>query len=326
MVYPKEEHTMKVAVIGQSAFGAAVYQQLKEDGHEIVGVFSIPDTNGREDLLIQAAKQDDVPYFKINRWCTRKKSKTLGRKVVLRSVMDKYAPLKAEVNVLAFVTKFIPMEIIDAPEHGSLIYHPSILPEHRGASAINWSIMNGDKIGGFTIFYGDDGLDTGDILLCKEVEIDINDTLSSLYKRFLFPEGVKGFSECLRMIQDGTAERIVQPEEGASYDPLWQDKALCEINWDNDGLTLHNFIRGNDKVPGAWTNIKGVQVTLYGSQYIGEDEFEPVGQTIVVDDCERTGVLTEEGIVFSGTDGSKFMVTLLRVGRDFFQPNEYFNQ
>ena len=83
------------------------------------------------------------------------------------------------------------MDVISAAEEGSIIYHPSILPKHRGASAINWTLMEGDHKAGFTIFWADDGLDTGPMLLQRTCEVDINDTVDSLYNRFLFPEGIR---------------------------------------------------------------------------------------------------------------------------------------
>ena len=106
-------------------------------------------------------------------------------------MFEEYKSIGATLNVLPFCTQFIPMEVINAAENGSIIYHPSILPKHRGASAINWTLMEGDHKAGFTIFWADDGLDTGPILLQKSCDVDINDTVDSLYNRFLFPEGIR---------------------------------------------------------------------------------------------------------------------------------------
>ena len=110
---------------------------------------------------------------------------------LLPEVFEEYKNVGATLNVLPFCTQFIPMEVINAAENGSIIYHPSFLPKHRGASAINWTLMEGDHKAGFTIFWADDGLDTGPILLQKSCDVDINDTVDSLYNRFLFPEGIR---------------------------------------------------------------------------------------------------------------------------------------
>ncbi|KAM5130073.1 LOW QUALITY PROTEIN: cytosolic 10-formyltetrahydrofolate dehydrogenase [Callospermophilus lateralis] len=120
---------MKIAVIGQSLFGQEVYSHLRKEGHEIVGVFTIPDKDGKADPLGLQAEKDGVPLFKFPRWRSRGQA--------LPDVVAKYQALGAELNVLPFCSQFIPMEVISAPRHGSIIYHPSLLPRHRGASAIN---------------------------------------------------------------------------------------------------------------------------------------------------------------------------------------------
>ncbi len=122
--------SLRVAVIGQSNFGAEVYKSLREKGHQIVGVFTIPDVQGKSDPLAQAAEKDGVEVFKFPRWQTKK--------VAIPEVVEKYKNVNAELNVMPFCSQFIPSEVTDFPDKGSIVYHPSILPRHRGASAINW--------------------------------------------------------------------------------------------------------------------------------------------------------------------------------------------
>ncbi|XP_040214929.1 cytosolic 10-formyltetrahydrofolate dehydrogenase [Rana temporaria] len=284
---------MRIAVIGQSLFGKEVYKELVKEGHQVVGVFTIPDKDGKSDLLGAEAEKDGVPVFKFSRW--RLKGQAIPE------VVEKYTALGAELNVLPFCSQFIPMEVIDTPKHGSIIYHPSILPRHRGASAINWTLMQGDKIGGFTIFWADDGLDTGDLLLQKECEVLPEDTVNSIYNRFLFPEGVKGMVEAVRMIAEGKAPRIPQPEEGATYDPM-QKKENAKIHWDQSAEAIHNFIRGNDKVPGAWTEVNGTKLTFFGSSFTSNGP-NPDGQPLEIPGASKPGVVTKNGLVLFGNDG-----------------------
>lgn len=121
---------LKIAIIGQSQFGLEVYKNLRLRGHEIVGVFTIPDVNGKPDVLATGAEEDGVKVFKFPRW--RLKGQPL------QDVFDQYKECEADLNVMPFCSQFIPMNVIDFPKHGSIIYHPSLLPRHRGASAINW--------------------------------------------------------------------------------------------------------------------------------------------------------------------------------------------
>uniref|UniRef100_A0A671WHG7 10-formyltetrahydrofolate dehydrogenase n=1 Tax=Sparus aurata TaxID=8175 RepID=A0A671WHG7_SPAAU len=261
------QNQLKLAIIGQSLFGQEVYSNLRKQGHKVVGVFTVPDKDGKADPLAVAAEKDGTPVFKFPRW--RVKGKPIPE------VVDAYKAVGAELNVMPFCSQFIPMNIIDHPKHGSIIYHPSILPLHRGASAINWTLIHGDKKAGFTVFWADDGLDTGPILLQRECAVEPNDTVDTLYNRFLFPEGIKAMVD------------LAQPAEA-----------------------IHNWIRGHDKVPGAWTVIDGQSVTLYGSSMLGGSA--PAGQPLEMEGASQPGLVTKNGLVLYGTDGKPLLVKNLQ--------------
>uniref|UniRef100_A0AAX7UA49 10-formyltetrahydrofolate dehydrogenase n=1 Tax=Astatotilapia calliptera TaxID=8154 RepID=A0AAX7UA49_ASTCA len=259
---------MRIAVIGQSLFGQEVYKELRKDGHTIVGVFTIPDKDGKADPLATEAEKDGVPVFKFPRWRLKGQA--------IQEVVTQYKATGAELNVLPFCSQFIPMEVIDHPRHGSIIYHPSLLPRHRGASAINWTLIHGDKKGGFTVFWADDGLDTGPILLQRECDVEPNDTVNTIYKRFLFPEGVKG-----------------------------------TIDWNQSAEALHNWIRGNDKVPGAWAEVDGQKVTFYGSSLV-DNGTAVNGQPLEIPGASQPGIVTKSGLVLFGNDGKTLLVKNLQ--------------
>uniref|UniRef100_A0A8C4MUA4 10-formyltetrahydrofolate dehydrogenase n=1 Tax=Equus asinus asinus TaxID=83772 RepID=A0A8C4MUA4_EQUAS len=259
---------LKLALIGQSLFGQEVYSHLCKEGHRVVGVFTVPDKDGKADPLALAAEKDGTPVFKFPRW--RVKGKTI------REVAEAYRSVGAELNVLPFCTQFIPMDVIDSPKHGSIIYHPSILPRHRGASAINWTLIMGDKKAGFSVFWADDGLDTGPILLQRSCDVEPNDTVDALYNRFLFPEGIKAM-----------------------------------ISWDQSAEVLHNWIRGHDKVPGAWTEINGQMVTFYGSSLLNGSV--PPGEPLEIKGAKKPGLVTKNGLVLFGNDGKALMVRNLQL-------------
>uniref|UniRef100_A0A8C7WFI2 10-formyltetrahydrofolate dehydrogenase n=1 Tax=Oncorhynchus mykiss TaxID=8022 RepID=A0A8C7WFI2_ONCMY len=242
------QNKLRLALIGQSLFGQEVYTNLRKQGHRVVGVFTVPDRDGKADPLAVVAEKDGTPVFKFPRW--RVKGEPIPE------VVEAYKAVGAELNVMPFCSQFIPMNVIDHPAHGSIIYHPSILPLHRGASAINWTLIQGDKKAGFSIFWADDGLDTGPILLQRECPVEPNDTVDSLYNRFLFPEGIKAMVESVQLIADGKAPRVPQTEEGASYEGI-QKKSNSKVNLAQPAEAIHNWIRGHDKVPGAWAVIDG---------------------------------------------------------------------
>uniref|UniRef100_A0A8C8FAI8 10-formyltetrahydrofolate dehydrogenase n=1 Tax=Oncorhynchus tshawytscha TaxID=74940 RepID=A0A8C8FAI8_ONCTS len=289
------QNKLRLALIGQSLFGQEVYTNLRKQGHRVVGVFTVPDRDGKADPLAVVAEKDGTPVFKFPRW--RVKGKPIPE------VVEAYKAVGAELNVMPFCSQFIPMNVIDHPAHGSIIYHPSILPLHRGASAINWTLIQGDKKAGFSIFWADDGLDTGPILLQRECHVEPNDTVDSLYNRFLFPEGIKAMVESVQLIADGKAPRVPQTEEGASYEGI-QKKSNSKVNLAQPAEAIHNWIRGHDKVPGAWT------VTLYGSSMLGESV--PAGQPLEIEGASQPGVVTKNGLVLYGSDSKALMVKNLQ--------------
>ncbi|XP_039297182.1 mitochondrial 10-formyltetrahydrofolate dehydrogenase isoform X2 [Nilaparvata lugens] len=196
------------------------------------------------------------------------------------------------------------MEVIDFPMHRSICYHPSILPKHRGVSSINWTLMNGDKKAGFTIFWADDGLDTGPILLQHSCDVEENDTVDTLYNRFLYPEGIKAMAEAVDLVAAGKAPKIVQPQEGASFEPSVRKKSFRKVNWDQPATAIHNFVRGLDSSPGAWTVVKNTEVILYSSKIWPKSSREPQGESVEIEGCPTNGIIHSNGILVPGNDGA----------------------
>jgi methionyl-tRNA formyltransferase len=117
-----------------------------------------PDNSGKPNPFKELTKQIGVPSFQPKRMRDP-------------DVYAEYVRLRPDLNVMAFVTDILPENILNYPTLGSIQYHPSLLPKHRGGSAINWAIINGETRTGLTIFWPDHGIDTGPILLQKEVEV-----------------------------------------------------------------------------------------------------------------------------------------------------------
>lgn len=294
---PNPRSTLRIALIGQSTFAADVFHRLRLHGHLIVGIFTIEDKNNREDPLALAGRENDVPVFKFKTW--RKGGK------VIPEVLHTYMGVNADLNVLAYCSQFIPMEVINYPRMQSICYHPSILPRHRGASAINWTLICGDKEAGLTIFWPDDGLDTGPILLQEKCTVEPNDTVDTLYKRFLYPVGVSAIARAVDMVAQDTAPKDIQSEKGATYDPMLNKAELQKIDWSKTGKQLHDFIRGMDSVPGASCTItlpagEPQHALLFGSTIWRKPT--PQGTEITIEGT-KPGVIHEDGLLITGSDG-----------------------
>jgi methionyl-tRNA formyltransferase len=193
---------------------------------------------------------------------------------------------------MAYVLLFVPEEALNVPKYGSIQYHPSLLPWHKGPSSINWPIIMGRKKTGLSIFWPDNGLDTGPILLQKEVDIEVDDTLGSVYFNKLYPLGVEAMMEAIELVRDGKAPREAQDPDAGSYEG-WCRKEDVQIDWSKPTEEVYNLIRGANPQPGAWTTFDGAEVKVFDSRKT-EGSGEP-GSLLALDD---------DGIVVATADGA----------------------
>ena len=260
---------MRIVVHGQQAFGKAVLEALLERGENVVGVFCAPDKEGRpEDPLKTLALEKGLTLHQPASWKTDEAAELMQS-------------FDADVCIMAYVTLFVPQKVLDIPRLGTFQYHPSLLPLHRGPSSINWPIIMGSTRTGLTIFWPDEGLDEGPVLLQKEVEIGPDDTLGSLYFNHLFPMGVAAMLESLDLVRDGKAPRVEQDHSKATYES-WCRKADAEIDWSKPVDQVYNLIRGTNPQPGAWTTLKGQEVKIFDSARI--DASGAPGEVVAVSD------------------------------------------
>ena len=268
---------MRIVVHGQQAFGKSVLEALLERGENVVGVYCAPDPaqGGRVDPLKEGALGRGLPVHQ---------PKSFRNKP---EVWEEFGRLKADLCVMAYVTLIVPEEVLNMPTRGTIQYHPSLLPLHRGPSSINWPIIQGDTRTGLTIFWPDQGLDTGPILLQKEVEIRDTDTLGSLYFDRLFPLGVAALLEGVDLVRTGKAPKIVQDESKATYEG-WCKKEHVQVDWNKPLQTTWNLIRGADPQPGAWTTFGGATVQLLDAKKLEGGAAAQPGQVLAVDDTGMT--------------------------------------
>ena len=271
---------MRIVLVGQAPFGAKVLEGLVKKGEEVVAAYVPPDRGSRLDPLKEAALAKGVAVYQPR---TYKDDQAFAE----------YKDLKPELTILAFVTDIIPERYFTEPPLGAICYHPSLLPLHRGASAINWAVIMGRAKTGLTIFWPDGGIDTGPILLQKEVEIGPNDTTGSIYFNHLFPMGVDAILEAVDLIKEGKAPKIQQPEEGATYEPPCDDR-VAAIDWQKPAQDVYNLVRGCDPQPGAYSKMKGEKIRFYGARLLHEST-EKVPGTVVKVDAEGFQVAVKGG-------------------------------
>ncbi|HVN44898.1 MAG TPA: methionyl-tRNA formyltransferase [Steroidobacteraceae bacterium] len=240
---------MKIAIIGQQAFGKSVLEAFHARGDEVAAVFCAPEKPGaRPDPLRQAAEQLGVRLFQLP---------TLRG----REAADTLRALDVELGVMAYVLQHAPAEFVSIPRHGTIQYHPSLLPRFRGPSSINWPLILGETRTGLTIFRPTDGLDEGPVILQKEIAIGPDDTLGSVYFERLFPLGVEALLEAADLVVAGRHRETLQDESQASYEG-WCRDAEAQINWHAHLDITYNLIRGCSPAPGAWTLCGGRKLRI----------------------------------------------------------------
>jgi methionyl-tRNA formyltransferase len=266
---------MRIIMVGQGPFGQKALDTLIKKGENIVGVFCPKDKRG--EAMAATAEDAGVALFRPD-------------KMKDAEVQAAYRELRPDLVVLAFVTDIITETLLDIPTLGTICYHPSLLPRHRGASAINWAVIQGDTRTGLTILWVDKGIDTGPILLQKEIDIKPEDTTGSLYFNSLFPLGIEAIAEAVELIKSGEAPKIPQDDSLATYEPPCDD-AVATVDWSKPACDVYNLVRGCDPQPGAYLKFKGDKLRLYKARLIGSKQDQKPGEILDIRNGEIIVVL-----------------------------------
>ena len=244
---------MRVAIVGQQDFGKAVLEAFLARGDQVAGVFCAPEKSGaKADVLRTLAQEKKIKVFQFP------SLKSDEARAAMKG-------LDAELGIMAFVLQFAPQDFVSIPRHGTIQYHPSLLPKYRGPSSINWPIIRGDAKTGLSIFRPTDGLDEGPVILQKETPIGADDTLGTVYFDRLFPMGVQAMLEAADLVVAGKHRERVQDESQASYEG-WCRKAEARINWANHVEFVYNVVRGCNPAPGAWTTLEGKELQIFDAR------------------------------------------------------------
>lgn len=290
---------MKIAIIGQQDFGKGVLDAFLARGDEVAGVFVAPDKEGaKPDPLKVAAQEKGLQVFQFASY----------RKPEAQAALK---ALDVDLGIMAYVLLFAPQEFVTIPKHGTIQYHPSLLPKHRGPSSINWPIIMGSTRTGLTIFRPNDGLDEGLVILQKECEIGPDETIGEVYFNKLFPMGVKAMLEAADLVVAGRHKEVVQDESQATYEG-WCRAAEGRLDWAKPVDHVYNVIRGCNPAPGAWTTLAGKKIQIFDARKHGFRRFaDVVGKIGEVSDvtADSFKVTAQGGLIevlrARGEDGKK---------------------
>lgn len=250
---------MRLIVMGQQAFGKDALQKLLDTGtDEVLAVYCEPDRDGAPiDPIKELALEKGLPVMQPAHFKDQ-------------STRDELAAFNADLMIMAFVNVFVPEAARDIPAQGSICFHPSLLPLHRGPSAVNWPIIMGSTTSGYSWFYPTDGLDEGEVLLQWECPIAPDDTVINLYFKNIYPSAIESVLQVCDLFRDGNPPRSQQDESMATYERRCTRKH-AHIDWYKPVAQVYNLIRGTNPAPGAWTTHNGAELSVYDSARVSGD-------------------------------------------------------
>lgn len=254
---------MKIVFMGTPLAAVPTLENLLDDGHEIVAVWTQPDRPaGRGNKLTmppvkEFALENNLPVFQ-------------PAKIKTAESLELFKSHNADVAVVVAYGRILPESYLSAFPKGAINVHFSLLPKYRGAAPVNWAVVNGEEKTGITTMKMDAGLDTGDILLQSETVIDVSENAIDLMARLSF-EGAKLLSETLDKF-DETMPRE-QEDENASYAPMLT-KEEGRINWESRAVTICNHIRGFQPYPTSFTSFQGKKLTIWKAAEVQKPDFE----------------------------------------------------
>ena len=277
---------MKLVYMGTPDFAVPPLTALVEAGHEVAAVVAQPDTpKGRGKAVLVAPVKEKALSYGIPVYQPARIKKDEEFLKTLREI-------NPDAIVVAAFGQILPKEILELPKYGCVNIHASLLPKYRGAAPIQWAVIDGEKESGITTMMMDVGLDTGDMLDRTVIPLAEDETGGSLFEK-LSRAGGPLILKTLEALENGTAVRTKQPEEGATYAGML-DKSLGNIDWTQSAAKIERLIRGLNPWPGAYTGYKGKTMKLWAADVL-EGTFEGVPGEIIKVEKERFLVRTGDG-------------------------------
>lgn len=255
---------LKILFMGTPDFAMESLKALYEAKYNIVGVVTNPDRpKGRGMKMIASPVKE---YALEKHLAVYQPEKVRNNEEFLNTVKK----INPDLICVVAYGKILPKELLEIPKMGSINVHGSLLPQYRGAAPIQWAVLNGDKKTGITTMYMNEGMDTGDMILRKEVQIGEDETTGELWER-LSKIGAKLLVETVEKIEDGTAPREKQPEDFTVAPML--HKEMANIDWDKkDATQIKNLVRGLNPIMGAYTYLNGKKIKFWKVEKLTTEE------------------------------------------------------
>lgn len=286
---------LNIVFMGTPDFAMKSLEAIYNEKYNILGVVTNPDRpKGRGMKLNQSPVKE---YALEKNMRIYQPDKVKGNE----SFINEIKKLNPDVICVVAYGKIIPKEILEIPKYGCINLHGSLLPKYRGAAPIQWSIINGDKTTGVTTIYMNEGIDTGDMILKKEVAIDENETTGELWEK-MSNIGAKLLVDTLKKIENEDAPRVKQGNN-ASYAPMLE-KSIAKIDWNKmKAIEIKNLVRGLNPIMGAYATLNGKKVKFWRVELANKEciemdtETAEPGTILYIDNKKGLYVKAKDGII-----------------------------
>ena len=281
---------MRLVFMGTPDFAVPALEALIRGGHEVAAVVTQPDRpRGRGKAIIMSPVKQKALEHGI---AVLQPERIKKDEAFLKSLEE----ISPDAIVVAAFGQILPETILRLPRYGCINIHASLLPKYRGAAPIQWAVINGEEFSGVTTMQMDAGLDTGDIMETKEVELRVKETGGSLFEK-LSEAGGELILSTLRKVEDGSITHTKQAQEESSYAGML-DKAMGRVDWSRGEEEIERLIRGLNPWPSAYTSYKGKTLKFWDADVVVQKEertAEP-GEIVSVEE-ERFLVQTGNGLL-----------------------------
>ncbi len=286
---------MNVVFMGTPDFAKESLQAIYHAGHKIVGVVTNPDKpKGRGMKLVPS----EVKNFALEEGLKIYQPVKIKKN---EAFMEEIRNLNPDVICVVAYGKLLPKTILDIPKYGCINVHASLLPKYRGAAPIQWAVLNGDKTTGVTTMYMDTGMDTGDVILKEEIQIEEDETTGQLWDK-LAKMGGELLVKTLQQIEKGVAPREKQANAFTIAPML--SKEMARIDWNSKtAQEIKNLVRGLNPIMGAYTYLNGRKIKFWKVAIVTEEidvgkiEALKNGTILISNAKEGLFVKTKEGIL-----------------------------
>lgn len=261
---------MRIIFLGTPDFSVPSLDAIIKAGHEVVAVVTMPDKPAGRGMQLQQSA--------VKKYAVENNIKVLQPvKLKEPEFIAELESLNADLQVvIAF--RMLPQIVWQMPKFGTLNLHASLLPDYRGAAPINWAIINGETKTGVSTFFLKHEIDTGDVLLTKEVAITPTMNAGELHD-LLMQVGAETVVKSLALIENGNTKGTPQGDDNNKMAPKIF-KEHCLINFNQNGQNIYNLIRGLSPYPAAFTHFNNKILKVYESTFEATNHQDPIGKMI----------------------------------------------